>query len=97
MTAPNKANMDAMMEKMNALVSGAVDRWTNQQDKEYTPPGEGNRRPPMETEGTKKHRKQKALCPPCKTFVLHKLEICYELKANKAKRWSGWKSVNATA
>jgi hypothetical protein len=73
MTAPNKANMDAMMEKMNALVSGASDRRTNQQDKENTPPGEENRRPPMELEGTKKPRKQKALCPRCKTFVLHKL------------------------
>jgi len=46
---------------------------------------------------TKKPRKQKVLCPHCKTFVLHKFENCYELEANKEKRWPGWKSLHATA
>ena len=39
MAATNKANVDAMMEKMNAFVAGCDDRWTTQQDKENTPPG----------------------------------------------------------
>jgi len=45
----------------------------------------------------KKPRKKKALCPHCKTFVLHKFKNCYELEVNKDKRWPGWKPVNATA
>jgi hypothetical protein len=53
--------------------------------------------PPTDTDRTKKHRKQKALCPHCKTFDLHKPEKFYELEANKEKRWPGWKSVHATA
>jgi hypothetical protein len=63
---------------------------------ENTPPG-GNISPPTDTDPTKKPRKKKALCPHCKTFVLHKFENYYELKANKDKRWPGWKSVHATA
>jgi hypothetical protein len=99
MAATNKANMDAMMDRMNALIAGkGSDRHTpNQQpDKENTPPG-GNIRPPANKDRNKKPRKQKALCPHCKTFVLHKQDDCYELEANKDKRWPGWKSVHATA
>ena len=99
MAATNKANMDVMMDQMNALVTGrGCDRLTptQQLDKEHTPPG-GNVRPPVDTYRTKKPKKQKALCPHCKTFVLHKFENCYELEANKDKRWPGWKSVHATA
>jgi hypothetical protein len=88
MAATNKANMDAMMEKMNALMAGRGDRWTTQQDKENTPPG-GNRCPPTGTDQTKKPRKQKARCPHCKTFALHKPNNCYKLKANKDTRWPG--------
>ena len=100
MAATNKANMDSMMEWMNAMVAGrrGGDRCkpTQQTDKENTPPG-GNISPPTDTDQNKKPRKQKALCPHCKTFVLHKFENCYELEANKDKRWPGWKSIHATA
>ncbi len=100
MTATNKTNMDAMMERMNAILAGGREKQMAQQDKENTPPG-GNRRPPtgtgMGTDQTKKPRKQKALCPHCKTFVLHKPDNCPELKANKNKQWPGWKSVHAIA
>ncbi len=94
MTATNKANMDAMMERMNAIMAGGREKQTAQQDKENTPPG-GNRRPPAGTgtgtgtDQTKNLRKQKALCPHCKTFVLHKPDNCPELKANKDKQWPG--------
>jgi len=92
--------MDAMMERMNAILAGGGEKQTAQQDKENTPPW-GNRRPPAGTgtgtDQTKKPRKQKALCPHCKTFVLHKPDNCTELEANKDKRWPGWKSVHAIA
>ena len=99
MAAMNKANIDSMMERMNGMVAGrggARRTPTLQTDKENTPPG-GNISPPTDTDQAKRPRKQKALCPHCKTFVLHKFENCYELEANKDKRWPGWKSVHATA
>jgi hypothetical protein len=37
MTATNKANMDAMMERMNALMTGGAGRCPTHQDKESTP------------------------------------------------------------
>jgi hypothetical protein len=46
MTATNKANMDAMMERMNALVTGRVGRCPTHQDKESTPTV-GNKQPPQ--------------------------------------------------
>jgi hypothetical protein len=100
MTATNKANMDAMIERINAIMAGGGEKRTAEQDKENTPPRQ-NRHPlvgtGMGTDQTKKSQKQKALCPHCKTFVLHKPDNCPELKANKGKRWPGWKSVHAIA
>ncbi len=98
MTKTNMANMDAMMERMNAIMAGGREKQTAQQDKENTPPG-GNRHTPMGTgtDQTKKPQKQKALCPHCKMFVLHKPDNCPELKANKDKQWPGWKYVHAIA
>jgi hypothetical protein len=100
MTATHKANMDALMERMNAILAGGGEKRTAQHDKENTPPGR-NRCPLVGTgtgtDQTKKPRKQKALCPHCKTFVLHKTDNCPELEANKDKRWPGWKSVHANA
>jgi hypothetical protein len=93
MEATNKANMEAMMEKMNALVTAHA---TRQPDKENIPPG-GNVKPPGGGDPAKKPRKKKALCPNCKCFAMHKPELCYELEANKAKRYPGWKSVFAAA
>ena len=45
MEATNKANMEAMMDKMNALVTSNATRQTHQPDKENTPPS-GNVKPP---------------------------------------------------
>jgi hypothetical protein len=95
MEATNKANMEAMMDKMNALVASNATRRTHQPDKENTPPS-GNVEPPG-SERVKKPRKKKTLCPNCKCFVLHKPNLCYELEANKAARYPGWKSVFAAA
>jgi hypothetical protein len=100
MTSTKKANMDAMMERMNAIMAGGGEKQTAQQDKENTPPG-WDRRPPAGTgtgtDQTKKPRKQKALCPHCKMFVLHKPDNCPKLEANEDKRWPGWKSIHAIA
>ena len=93
MEAANKTNMDALLERMNAIVAANGARPTHQPDKENTPPA-GNINPPT-GERVKKPRKKKTLCPNCKTFVLHKPELCYELEANKATRYPGWKSVFA--
>ena len=94
MEATNKTNMEAMMEKINAIVASNA---TRQPDKENIPPG-GNVKPPGGGgKPAKKPRKKKALCPNCKCFALHKPELCYELEANKSKRYPGWKSVFAAA
>jgi hypothetical protein len=89
MTAMHKANMDALMEKMNAILTGGREKQTAQHDKENTPPGQ-NRHPLAGTgtgaDQTKKPQKQKASCPHCKTFVLHKPDNCTKLKVNKDKR-----------
>jgi len=96
MEATDKANMEAMMDKMNALVASNATRQMHQPDKENTPPG-GNVKPPGGGDRVKKPRKKKTLCPNCKCFVLHKPELCYELEANKATRYPGWNSVFAAA
>ncbi len=100
MTATHKANMDALMERIYTILAGSGEKQTAQNDKDNTPPGQ-NRRPLMGTgtgmDQTKKPRKQKALCPHCKMFVLHKPDNCTELEANKDKRWPGWKSVHTIA
>ncbi len=66
MTATHKANMDALMERMNAILAGCVEKGTAQHDKDNTPPGR-NRRPLAGAgtgmDQTKKPQKQKALCP----------------------------------
>ena len=92
MEAMNKTNMEAMMEKMNAMIGSSK----NPADKENTRPT-GNVNPPTSgDECVKKPRRKKTLCPNCKTFVLHKPANCYELEANKATRYPGWKSVFVT-
>jgi hypothetical protein len=99
MTATNKANMDTMMERMNALVTGGAGRRPTQQDKESTPTvgnsllalmGSGITQP-------KKPKRRKCICPHCKIFVLHKPDNCVKLEANKDKRWPGWKLVHTIA
>ena len=88
--------MEAMTDKMNALVALNATRQMHQPDKENTPPG-GNVKPPGGGNRVKKPRKKKTICPNCKCFVLHKPKLCYELEANKATRYPGWKSVFAAA
>ena len=75
---------------MNALIASNPTRQTHQPDKENTPPG-GNVKTPSGGSGeqAKKPKKKKALCPNCKCFALHKPELCYELEANKARRYPG--------
>jgi len=95
MAAANKAAMEAMMERMNALV-------TAQGGRKHDPTADkGNERPKTnrgKEDDNKKGptRRKKALCPHCKALVYHKPEKCLELKANKDKRWPGWKSTKAT-
>jgi hypothetical protein len=95
MEATNKANMEAMMEKK--LVASNATRQTHQPDKESIPPGGYVEPPGGGGEPSKKPKKKKELCPNCKCFALHKPELCYELEANKAKRYLGWKSIFAAA
>jgi hypothetical protein len=82
MEATNKTNMDAIMEQMNALV-----RHAHQPDKVNTPPG-SNVIPLGSGARAKKPRWNKALCPNCKFFVMHKPANCFELKANCRYRFS---------
>jgi hypothetical protein len=96
MTATNKANMDAMMERTNVLVTGGAGRCPTQQDKASTPTV-GNSLPTLTRSGTtqpKKSMRQKSTCPHYKMFVLHKPENCVKLEANKDKRWASWKLVH---
>ena len=44
MTATNKANMDAMMERINSILAGGGEKQTAQNDNDNTPPGQ-NRHP----------------------------------------------------
>jgi hypothetical protein len=99
MTATNKANMDAMMERMNALVTGEAGRCPTHHDKESTPTV-GNSLPTLTGSGTiqpKKPKRCKCMCPHCKMFVLCKPDTCVEVEANKDKRWPGWKLVHTIA
>jgi hypothetical protein len=93
-----QAMLFAMLQEQHDKQIAAMAATTNPAtgQGQYPPPG-GNIRPPTDTNRTKKPRKQKAIRPHCKTFVLHKLENCPKLEANKDKRWPGWKSIHATA
>jgi hypothetical protein len=94
MEATNKTNMDAMMERMNALLAARDARHAHQPDKVNTPPG-SNVIPLGGGAQAKKPRRKKALCPNCKCFVMHKPANCFKLEANKALRYPGWKSIFA--
>ncbi len=99
MTATNNANMDAKMERMNALVAGGVGRCPTHHNKESTPTV-GNSLPASMRIGRtqpKKPRRGKCICPHCIMFVLHKLDNCVELEVNRDKCWPGWKLVHTIA
>jgi hypothetical protein len=78
---------------MNALAASNATRQTHQPDKENIPPGGYVKPPGGGGKQAKKPKKKQALCPNCKCFALHKPKLCYELEANKAKRYPGWKSI----
>ncbi len=88
MATANQKAMDAMFERMNAIVAGNG----KGQDKETTPLA-GKVNPGNSNGGTKRNKKK---CPHCGKHVFHKPADCYELEANASKRWTGWKSVKAT-
>ena len=93
MAASNKANMDAMMEKMNARIAAGGGRRTRDNDKENQPPAGTAGSGSGGGDVSKKPQLKKALCPNCKSFVYHSPDKCYELEAHKASRYSGWKSI----
>ncbi len=90
MATTNKVAMEAMLERMNALVTAQGGRRHDPAtDKE-------NEQPLTNIRKENATRCKKAQCPHCKAFIYHKPEKCLELKANKDKRWPGWKLVKAT-
>jgi hypothetical protein len=84
MAMANQKAMDAMLERMNAIIGGQ----NKVVDKENTPPAASNTG--NSTGGTKRNRKK---CTHCGKYVFHKPSDCYKLEANASKRWMGWKSV----
>ncbi len=94
MEATNKTNMDTTMEQMNALVVARDPRHAHQPGKMNTPLG-SNAIPLGGGAQATKPRRKKAFCPNCKCFVMHKPANCFELEANKASRYPGWKSIFA--
>ncbi len=92
MAAANKTTMEAMMEQINALVAAHGGR---------KPLANIENIPPLKNGGKENGKDAKAkgirckmtLYPHCKVLVYHKPEKCYELEANKDKRWVGWKLV----
>ncbi len=89
MEVTNKANMDAMMEQINALVAARGGNQTPPADKENTPLGRIVTPLVSRSNPTKKSKREKALCPNCKTFLLHKPASCYELEVNKEAHYPG--------
>ncbi len=89
MAVANKVTLGAMMECMNAILGGGGRM--SKQNKENVPPATNANRGGGEE--AKKVTRKKKLCPHCKMLVFHKPDRCYELVANKDKRWVGWKSV----
>ena len=96
MAAANKANMDAMLEKMNALVAAGGGRRQYDINKENTPPA-GTPSVGGGGDVQKKPKRKKTLCPNCKSFVYHSHDKCYELETNKDARYPGWKSIHTPA
>ena len=96
MAAANKANMDAMLEKMNALVAAGGGRQQYDINKENTPPA-GTPSVGGGGDVQKKPKRKKTLCPHCKSFVYHSHDKCYELEKNKDARYPGWKSIHTPA
>jgi hypothetical protein len=90
MATANKATMDAIMECMNAILGGSSGRMSKRNKKNVPPATNANR---GENEDAKKVNHKKKLCPHCSMVVFHKPDRCYDLEANKDKRWVSWISV----
>ena len=90
MATANQKAMDAMFERMNAIVAGNLK--VESPDKENTHPG-GNVSPGNNIDTTKRTKKK---CSHCGKHVFHKATDRYELEANASKCWRGWKSVKET-
>jgi hypothetical protein len=88
MAAANKATMDVMMERMNAILGGGGSK-TSKQNKETPPPAANANR--GGNKEAKKVKRKKKLCPYCNMFVFLKPNRCYKLEANKDKQWVVWK------
>ncbi len=85
--AANQKALDAMFERMNAILAGQG----KAADNENTLLATGNARG-----GTGSTKTNKKKCTHCGKHVFHKPAVCYELNANASKRWTGWKSVEDT-
>jgi hypothetical protein len=89
MVAANKQTMDAMLEHMNALITGqgkAADKPTA--------------RVPTSNPGNAPNTAncKNKVCTNCRKLIFHKPQTCYELESNASKRNPGWKSSkNASA
>jgi hypothetical protein len=86
MAAANKQAMDAMLERMNALITGqskAADKVT------ATIPNSNTNHASNTTNRKKKE------CGNCGKLVFHKPQTCYELESNASKLYPGWKSSKA--
>ncbi len=88
----DKATMDALMERMNTMLGNNSGGRRNKRDKENTP-SLTNITPNGNDDKAQKVKGKMKLCPHCNLFVFHKPDRCYELEANKDKRWVRWKLV----
>jgi hypothetical protein len=95
MAAANKATMEVMMERMNALVAAQGGKRELQVDKENTPPLTNASKDNNQDTKTRSIRCKKTLCPHCNALY-HKPDKCYKLEANKDKRWVRWKLVKVS-
>ncbi len=91
MATTNKQAMDAMLERMNALIAGqgkAADKVTVIIPNSNT------------GQASNTTNRKKKVCTNCGKLVFHKPQTCYKLESNASKRYPGWKSskvASATA
>jgi hypothetical protein len=88
MVAANKQAMDAMLERMNALITGqgkAADKATA-----MIPNSNTGKASNITNRGKK-------VCTSCRKLVFHKPQTCYELESNASKRYPGWKSSKVSS
>jgi hypothetical protein len=89
MTATNKASMDVLMERMNALVADGGDAGRPNSTRRMLPPGEQAHPPPQGQTKPRNPGNKRPSVPIAKMFALHILENCYNFEASKDKRWPG--------